>query len=72
MSYIKRLFKLTLIGHKTLSDVELLALHTVEEAERIGAAAKKFGFTNVHIVLADKVVLKVPVQEKKGSSDDEL
>lgn len=54
---INRLFKLTLIGHRTFSDIELQALHTLEETMRIGVAAKRYGFTNVHMILADKVVL---------------
>lgn len=61
---IDRLFKLTLIGHKELSDLELPALHTIAETVRIGEVAKQFGYTNVHMLLADKVVLTVPVAKK--------
>lgn len=64
---INRLFKLTLIGHRTFSDIELQALHTLEETMRIGVVAKRYGFTNVHMILADKVVMKVPMQERQMS-----
>lgn len=67
MTDVSSLFKITLIGHKELSDLELPALHTMEETVRIGAAAKQFGYTNVHMILADKVT-PVTVPRKRARS----